>query len=436
MRFYKKEKKSINGKRVFSLSVLGIRVFNVEKSFFEKKISLCGFSFKYHRNKIPSGSIEVLFEDCADFLSYLRDKKKTDSEQENSILWFDASIGGGTDVYSRNQFDILQKKYRILRAQYNHVYDCFRISVPDCAECYVYSSKVFFDFLLNLVFSVVCVNSLVGWKDCLSVLEFASSYKKIHSDIRVSFRCHDYYAICPSFNLINRDGEYCRLDYKSGCQNCIRELIDCSTADNAFSFCCKGVLDKWRQMWGEFFYHTADELIAFSPSTKSIFLEVYPEILNKIEVIPHTVKKLDKAVIGEHSGVNIAFLGNMNLYPKGSDLIREMIKNNSDPDIHFFVIGAFDNAPDDVVVTGEYRSENIPEIFSKYSIDIVFITSIWPETFSYTTSEAISTGVAVACFDFGAPAERVAVYEKGLILKEISPRDNLAEIKKFVSKSK
>ena len=68
----------------------------------------------------------------------------------------------------------------------------------------------------------------------------------------------------------------------------------------------------------------------------------------------------------------------------------------------------------------------------KYRADIVFIPSIWPETFSYTTSEAISMGMPIACFDMGAPAQRVGDYEHGLVLPQINPEKNLKQITEFI----
>ena len=66
------------------------------------------------------------------------------------------------------------------------------------------------------------------------------------------------------------------------------------------------------------------------------------------------------------------------------------------------------------------------------NIDIVFIPSIWPETFSYTTSEAMSMGMPIACYAMGAPAERVGPYNRGLVLNKIAPRENLNQIINFI----
>jgi glycosyltransferase involved in cell wall biosynthesis len=67
-------------------------------------------------------------------------------------------------------------------------------------------------------------------------------------------------------------------------------------------------------------------------------------------------------------------------------------------------------------------------------IDIIFIASIWPETFSYTTEEVMMMGLPVASFDIGAPAERIRKYDKGLVVSEMTAETALNEIIKFVGK--
>ncbi len=45
-------------------------------------------------------------------------------------------------------------------------------------------------------------------------------------------------------------------------------------------------------------------------------------------------------------------------------------------------------------------------------------------------------GLPVACFDLGAPAERVRNYEKGLIISKIDAETALREIEGFVLEKK
>ena len=62
----------------------------------------------------------------------------------------------------------------------------------------------------------------------------------------------------------------------------------------------------------------------------------------------------------------------------------------------------------------------------QYDIDAFLIPSIWPETFSYTTSEIMSMDMPIAVFNLGAPVERVQEYSKGLILGD--PDMDVAEL--------
>jgi len=67
-------------------------------------------------------------------------------------------------------------------------------------------------------------------------------------------------------------------------------------------------------------------------------------------------------------------------------------------------------------VTGRYEREQLPDIIAQEQIDIFLIPSICPETFSYTTQEIMMMQMPLMVFDVGAPAERVAHYEKGHVL--------------------
>ncbi|HNW25912.1 MAG TPA: glycosyltransferase [Candidatus Gastranaerophilaceae bacterium] len=62
------------------------------------------------------------------------------------------------------------------------------------------------------------------------------------------------------------------------------------------------------------------------------------------------------------------------------------------------------------------------------------IPSIWPETFSYTTAEAMMLKYPVACFDIGAPAQRVKNYDKGVVISKIDAQTALDEIVNFLRK--
>jgi len=61
------------------------------------------------------------------------------------------------------------------------------------------------------------------------------------------------------------------------------------------------------------------------------------------------------------------------------------------------------------------------------------IPSIWPETFSYTTSEALLLGYPVLCFNLGAPAERVRRYDCGLVVDAPYPEGVLEALRRILA---
>jgi glycosyltransferase involved in cell wall biosynthesis len=68
------------------------------------------------------------------------------------------------------------------------------------------------------------------------------------------------------------------------------------------------------------------------------------------------------------------------------------------------------------IVHGTYAPDEIANLAERYRISAWFIPSIWPETFSFTTHEALATGLPVACFDLGAQAEAVSKSATGRLI--------------------
>ena len=101
--------------------------------------------------------------------------------------------------------------------------------------------------------------------------------------------------------------------------------------------------------------------------------------------------------------------------------LQDMQKNGPVPDVLTFA------------GNGEPTAHpHFPEIIEDRKIDVIFIPSIWPETFSYTSQEAIEMGMPVAVFDLGAPPERVKKYEKGLVIDKIDAAYALEKIRGMV----
>ena len=350
------------------------------------------------------------------------------------ILWVDHALGGGTEVYSKQQFKILCKKYDVLRLQYFPKTELYHLTFA-CNRHRIWATHnidAIVEFLCELRIDEIVVNNLVAYKSTTDMLRIIAYIKQNCLGVaRVSFRGHDFQAICPSFNLMNCDGNYCDLVHPGGCENCWRhkKLAENPISHNILKSGATTIA-AWRAAWGKFLTYVADEIILFAEPIADIFLRAYPTIENKIKIIPHVVQNYRPAKIKPHNGINIVVLGNIS-YQKGAGVICDMAKILPDG-TNIIIVGDMKDAPSNISVHGKYKTKRLPRIMEKYRADIVFIPSIWPETFSYTTSEAISMGMPIACFDMGAPAQRVGDYEHGLVLPQINPEKNLKQITEFI----
>ena len=86
-------------------------------------------------------------------------------------------------------------------------------------------------------------------------------------------------------------------------------------------------------------------------------------------------------------------------------------------------------------MSGSYEKSELPELLKKYKAAVVLILSIWPETFSYTYSEAKKCGYPVALFNLGAPAERAE--KSDILVDEINAESMYQALLKYLdTKSK
>ena len=109
--------------------------------------------------------------------------------------------------------------------------------------------------------------------------------------------------------------------------------------------------------------------------------------------------------------LNIAFIGGLNK-AKGGVLVSKIIDALKE-DVNWYIFGAIGvkrlavQKQDNLVKTGEYVPEDLPALLKVHEIDIVGILSVWPETYSYTLTEAVLNRVPVIATDIGALGRRV-----------------------------
>jgi glycosyltransferase involved in cell wall biosynthesis len=263
----------------------------------------------------------------------------------------------------------------------------------------------------------ICLNysCLVAASDPMGIVKDAMASLRQGDRLIVLF--HDYFPLCPSYNLIGADGKYCRLPSSSRCEACYVGMI----SDRLGRY---PTIKDWRQSWKEFL-DRANEIVTFSIDSKRHVTKVWPDLTPKTVVRPHILQSSPAQVrrpVG--SKVVVGVLGGIG-YVKGAEVLKRLSKFTDDR-FRIVVIGDMDPTFSDarIHVHGKYARKNISELAKSYGVTCWLFPSIWPETFSFALRECLSTGLPVIGFDLGSQAEALREHQNGTVIPtDIEARD-------------
>jgi hypothetical protein len=247
-------------------------------------------------------------------------------------------------------------------------------------------------------------------------------------DLKFTYMVHDYFEVCPIYTLLDYNIKYCGVPSDlSYCDKCLQ----LNPSMNAVAPLVKQDypdlrMHVWRKHLGELLA-CVSKIVCFSQSSKTILQRAYPQLLDeKIEVTPHSVDWVRPVEPRKNSKqLNIAVIGHLEVQ-KGAQIVSMLATyvdyHNLNILIHVF--GEIFEPNESfgflkkVVKHGRFTRTDLPKLMEENEIDLVLIPSICPETFSFTTQEAMNMQLPLAVFDLGAPAERVRHYDKGIILQQ------------------
>ncbi|MEI8005440.1 MAG: glycosyltransferase, partial [Bacteroidota bacterium] len=366
---------------------------------------------------------------CKDIRTFLKLLIICKIPNYDKILILDHDAGGGANDYrkkniqeKRNEgkiiflvlYDSVQSNYKLTFYYQNHVQN---FEFVDFNEFTTLASYIHF--------TDIVLNELVKFPDTINVINQIISLKEMYH-CKITIPLHDYFSICPSYTLLDNKFEFCNVpEDLNVCSYCIKHVMH--TSIEYFN------IKKWRDQWGRLL--SISNIICFSLSSKKIISKSYPFLdADKISMIPHEVDYFTPIKINKTSkDYCIGIPGSINIH-KGSRVIISLIniiKKKQLKNLHLIIIGEFFDTEVDikkyneVIITGKYQKADLMDLMRKYEIDLVFIPSIVPETFSYTTEETMKMNLPIAVFNIGAPAERVINYPKGILLDKIDPEYTL-----------
>ena len=353
------------------------------------------------------------------------------------VMFLNHSMGGGATTYQKRIIAQLKESWRVYDME--PLADGKTLSVKSCngdidekvADFNLdeMNAEEFKELLKALNIDRLFINQLVTYP-VPKILWWI-----IQSEIPYTFFGHDFFALCPRYQLLNEDMNYCdaETDLKK-CAACLKrsDIARVNSAD----------INDWRNSFNKFLAG-AKEVIVPSSNTAEIFNRYYPSL--KITVREHAINEnltytFDKKFAREEI-LTVAVIGAIGI-EKGSRIIYDLaddLEKISLP-VKLLVIGitnlhnnAYRSESGKFEITGAYDNNEISELLAKHKVGVVMIPSIWPETYSYTTTEAMASGYPVIVFPTGAPADRVKRTGGGWILKDISKSAVLNKLKELIS---
>lgn len=265
----------------------------------------------------------------------------------------------------------------------------------------------------------------VGAPDPVMLPEFLLGLAMPEDKVFILF--HDFYPLSPSYTLLDADWVF-RGPLGPG------RKPPAGTDPAHITRRPDGTevsLAEWQAAWRRLAAR-ADELQVFARDGATQVAAVWPDLADRIRIKPHeprlSLPKLDPPAPDAPKVIGV--LGNIGRQ-KGALVLQDLahrIGQIGPGAPRLVLVGTIDPAfvlPASVTITGNYTASDISHLARAHGITHWLISSIWPETFSYTTHEALATGLPVMVFGLGAQAEVAAAAPNGIVLP-YAPEDELA----------
>lgn len=232
-------------------------------------------------------------------------------------------------------------------------------------------------------------------------------------ELAYDFTAHDFFSVCPSINMIGRDGFYCAKIALEDCDRCLQKCPPDYGAISAW---------QWRQHFAPFL-RKARRIFVPSENTKHHLLRFIPDLTIEVRKHPEPLPASFHEPLLRRSGepLRVAVIGGIGPH-KGSTVILACAKDALERGlpIRFVIVGTTDKTEmgrlKNVTITGPYHDNELGVTLDALRCHMAFFPSIWPETFCYTLSHAFNAGLFPVAFDLGAPADRIRNAGWGLVL--------------------
>ena len=224
------------------------------------------------------------------------------------------------------------------------------------------------------------------------------------------YTLHDYHPICQQYHLVTEEGRYCGEPDAAGCATCLSKRPGQWGMDIA----------TWRAEFARVLA-AADRVIAPSQDVATRMRRYLPDLA--IEVWSHP----EAVPAPTPRAVRVGILGNLSP-EKGLHVVAECARDARERGLPltFRVLGSttepIAQAPDaPLTIYGQYVDSELPHLIAAEKPDVLLFAAQVPETYAYTLSVALSSGLPIVASALGAFPERLAGNPRGMTVPWNAP---------------
>lgn len=261
------------------------------------------------------------------------------------------------------------------------------------------------DLLERLNISEIEVHHMADFSDKFPVLLSELAQKP---GVELSVFVHDYMALCPRFHFQDNNGKYCGEPNVSGCRGCIKK--------NGSQYGRPDII-AWRKKFANLYLMASKVVVPHEDVAERLlrYIPLHNLVIDHHE--PEVKRGASKPRLKKSEGLRyrVGLLGALSPI-KGFNYVLNYAKHakRAGLPLDFVLVG---HSSDDAAckkaginVTGRYDHYELNDLIDNNNLDVVFIASTVPETWSFTLTAALRSKLPIAAFAIGAQGARLAEY--------------------------
>lgn len=338
-------------------------------------------------------------------------------------LMVNHALGGGTQKHLHELINVVGSEINVISINpvltREHLVQV-HLLIQDEKLTFSFDSRFdnarFIDFLASCGCARIHYHHIIGF-----LPEFLEHLRG--SNVPFDFTVHDYYSICPNINLIKGD-TYCGEQGIAQCNICLSESHQSRATE----------IVAWRNRHS-WLITDAQRVICPSDDTLQRMRRYYPtgNFVKRYHQDVQLPEIQRERVMRNKDAIRVAILGSLSV-AKGANLVRDLLSliQLESVNVSIRVIGSSQGLIRprfNYSESGAYKEAQLDQLLEEANADLILFPGRIPETYSYTLTEAMRSGLPILAPDVGAFPERLAHYPLGRIYNHLTDtREVLAHI--------